>query len=516
MNMAKLIECVPNFSVGKDKQVLDAIVQSMEMAGSISLLDSRMDPSHNRAVVTFVGEPEECFKAAFAGCKKAAELIDMDKHEGEHQRFGATDVIPFIPLQETTLDECTALARRLGEKIGKELDIPVYLYGEAALRTDRKVLQKYRKPSFQYEELKEAIGEDQAYEPDFGPSKLPKAGATNIGAREFLIAYNIYLSTDDIEIAKNISREIRESGGGLQGIQAGAMRIKEANCVQVSMNIVNYKVTPIHQVLEMTRREAARYGVMVTKTEVYGMLPQEALIQGAKYYIQLNDFDDMQIIEKKIAQVEETGENRLINLKMTSFLNELASDSPAPGGGSAACLTAAMGAALGSMVSNLTIGKEKYKDVEDFFKEKVQKTEKLRKKLTNLVYKDANAFSGVIQAFKMPKETEEQKAARSAKIQEEYKHAADVPMETCRTCREVIDLLEEMGTKGNAHALSDVAVGALCALTGLKSAALNVKINIPAIKDEAYVEETKKELNELLEGAEEKVNKLVEEIEKTF
>ncbi len=295
-----IVECVPNFSEGRRKAVVDAIVEEIQKAGKVTLLDSRMDPDHNRAVVTFVGEPNECFKAAFAGCKKAAELIDMDQHLGEHNRFGATDVIPFIPVSGITLEECSALADKLAKKIGEELNIPTYLYGAAAKRPDREVLQSYRTKSFQYEQLKEAIAEDPRYEPDYGPKVVPKAGATNVGAREFLIAYNVYLDTNDKEIATKISRAIRFSSGGLRYIQAGPMEIKERNCVQVSMNITNYKGTPIHRVLEMIKREAEQYGVKVTETEVYGMIPLDALLDVAEYYLQLHNFDRKQIIEKRL------------------------------------------------------------------------------------------------------------------------------------------------------------------------------------------------------------------------
>lgn len=295
-----LVECVPNFSEGRREEVVEQIVDSIKKAGKIILLDSRMDKDHNRAVVTFVGEPEECIKAAFAGCKKAAELIDMDEHMGEHNRFGSTDVIPFIPISDITLEECVEYAHKLAERISKELKIPTYLYGAAAKRPEREVLQKFRTKSFQYEQLKEVIASDAEYEPDFGPKKLTKAGATNVGARQFLIAYNIYLDTQDMEIAKEIAKNIRFSGGGLRYVQAGAMEIKERNCVQVSMNITDFKGTPLHRVFDMVEREANRFGVNVTESEIYGMLPVDALIDAAEYYLKLNKFDRSQIIEKRL------------------------------------------------------------------------------------------------------------------------------------------------------------------------------------------------------------------------
>ncbi len=295
-----LVECVPNFSEGKRQEIVDQIVETMEKAGKIILLDSRMDGDHNRAVISFVGEPDECVKAAFAGCQKAAQLIDMDQHKGEHNRFGATDVIPFIPLSGITMEECATLARDLAKKIGEELYIPTYCYGDAALKPEREVLQKFRTKSFQYEQLKDAIRTNPDYEPDFGPKELGKAGATNVGVRQILIAYNIDLDTTDITVAANIARSIRFSGGGMRYIQAGPVEMKERNCVQVSMNITDYKGSPIHRVFEIVKSEAARYGVGIKGTEVYGMVPVDALLDAAEHYLQLNTFDRKQIIEKRI------------------------------------------------------------------------------------------------------------------------------------------------------------------------------------------------------------------------
>ncbi len=300
-----LVECVPNFSEGKREEVVQQIVDAIKKAGKITLLDSRMDPDHNRAVVTFIGEPNECLKAAFAGCKKATELIDMNEHKGEHNRFGATDVIPFIPVSDVSLEECVDLAQKLGEKLAKELKIPVYLYGAAASKPEREVLQKFRTKTFQYEQLKEEIATDDQYIPDFGDREThPTAGATIIGARNFLVAYNVYLNTDDMSIAKTIAKNIRHSGGGLRYIQAGAMEITERKCVQVSMNITDYKGTPLHRVFDMVKREAERFGVAVTESEIYGMVPMDALIDAAESYLQLNKFDRDQIIEKKLDSEE--------------------------------------------------------------------------------------------------------------------------------------------------------------------------------------------------------------------
>ncbi len=296
-----LVECVPNFSEGRNQEIVDQIVDAIQKGGKIIMLDSRMDPDHNRAVISFIGEPEECVNAAFAGCKKAAELIDMNEHKGEHNRFGSTDVIPIIPVSDITLEECAELAHKLGGRIAKELKIPVYYYGAAAKDPSREILQKYRTKSFQFEQLKEEIATNDAYKPDAGSRKVhAKAGATNIGAREFLVAYNIYLDTNDMEVAKKIARNIRHSGGGLRYIQAGAMNIEERGVVQVSMNITNFKGTPLQRVFDMVKTEASRFGVNVTESEVYGMIPLDALLDAAEFYLQLNNFDRDQIIERRV------------------------------------------------------------------------------------------------------------------------------------------------------------------------------------------------------------------------
>lgn len=290
-----LVELVPNFSEGRNQEVIDKILNALKSAGSAKVLDARADPDHNRLVVTMVGEPDACFNAAFAGIKIAAELINMDKHSGEHPRIGATDVVPFVPVSGITLEECAELARKLAEKVSSELGIPTYLYEAAATRPDRVNLANIRKG--QYEGLKEEIKTNPDRKPDFGPSELPKAGATVIGAREFLIAYNIYLNTDNVEIAKRIGVNIRHKNGGFRYVKSMGFETKPY--VQVSMNLTNYKETPMHMVVETVRREAARYGVMITETEVYGMIPVDALLDASEFYLQLNDkWERNQVIEK--------------------------------------------------------------------------------------------------------------------------------------------------------------------------------------------------------------------------
>ncbi|MCD6523174.1 MAG: glutamate formimidoyltransferase [Candidatus Diapherotrites archaeon] len=294
----KLVECVPNFSEGRRKEVVEAIVDEIRSVEGVKLLDYSMDPDHNRAVVTFIGEPEPAKEAAFRACRKAAELIDMDKHKGEHKRMGATDVIPFVPIKNMTMDECVELARSLGKRIGEELGIPVYLYEYAATRPDRKNLADVRKG--EYEGLKKEIETNPDRKPDFGPSKMGKAGATAVGAREFLIAFNVNLDTPNVEIAKKIAKAVRHISGGLRYVKALGFELKDRGITQVSMNLVNYKKSPIYRVFDMIEREANRYGVKVIGSEIIGLVPMDALIDCADYYLKLENFDKKQVLENRI------------------------------------------------------------------------------------------------------------------------------------------------------------------------------------------------------------------------
>jgi len=298
----KIVECVPNFSEGRRPEVIDEIVGTMTAVDGARLLDKEMDADHNRAVVTIIGEPEAVLEAAFRGIEKARELIDLTKHEGEHPRMGATDVCPFVPVTDMTMDECVELAQRLGERVGTELEIPVYLYEEAATKAARKNLAKVRKG--QFEGLRDEIGSNPAKDPDFGPNRIhPTAGAIAIGAREFLVAYNINLGTDDIEIARTIAKSIRFAGGGLRYVKAMGFEIKDRNIVQVSMNMVNYKGTPLFRVYEMVKTEAERYGVPVIGCEIVGLVPMNALIDCADFYLRLEQFDTAQILENRLAEL---------------------------------------------------------------------------------------------------------------------------------------------------------------------------------------------------------------------
>ena len=507
-----MVECVPNFSEGRRKEVIEAITRSMAESSSAKIIDSRSDPDHNRTVVTMVGTPQEVFDAAFAGIGKAAELIDMDQHRGEHPRIGATDVVPFVPVSEITLEECAELARKLAEKVSRELGIPTYLYEAAATRPDRVDLAKVRKG--QYEGLKEAILTDPERAPDFGPSRLTKAGATVIGAREFLIAYNIYLDTSDVEAAKEIAKHVREKDGGFPFVKAMGFETKPF--VQVSMNLTNFNRTPMHVVLDAVRELAKVRGISVVSSEIYGMVPMDPMLAAAEHYLQLgHDWQRSQLIERRLEAIE-LEQGLLRTLKVEDFLRELGSGSPTPGGGSAACLSGAMGAALGGMASRLTIGKKGYEEVQQLFVAKVKVFEELRAKLTGSIDADARAFDLVMEAIRLPKDTEEQKRARSERMQEGYKVASKVPLETAEHCRRVVEELVEMVGKCNQNSASDVAVGLHCAYSGLVGSILNVETNLSAIKDEAFKVGIGARIAALQGGAREKVDEAVGQIRTEF
>lgn len=301
--MRKIVECVPNFSEGRRKEVIDQIADAIARVASVHVLDVQSDADHNRTVVTFVGEPAAVEEAAFRGIAKAAELIDMDQHRGEHPRMGAADVVPFVPIKNVTMEDCVAIARRLGERVGRELHIPVYLYEEAATRPERRNLENVRRG--EYEGIKVEIATRPEREPDFGPRQVGKAGATAIGARLPLIAFNVYLNTDDVAIAKAIARAVRYSSGGLRYVKALGLLVKGR--AQVSMNLTNYRQTPVHRVVEMIRREAERYGVSVVESELIGLIPNEALVEAAKFYLQLHSFSSHQILENRLADLVQQG-----------------------------------------------------------------------------------------------------------------------------------------------------------------------------------------------------------------
>lgn len=535
--MKSIVECVPNFSEGKDKAVIKAISAAIESVEGAKLLNVDPGEDFNRTVFTFVGEPEVVLEAAFQAAKIGVALIDMRQHKGEHARMGALDVMPFIPISGVTDNDCVNLSERFGKRMAEELGVPVFLYAKSARTPDRVRLPDIRKG--EYEALEEKF-KDVSFKPDFGkPVFVPKSGATATGCRDILLAYNINLATSNKGIASDISGIIRTSGvlkkdkegnkiigtsgkperipGKFKGVQAGGMMYNE-DIAQVSMNLLNYKDVNLHDVYEAVKEEASKHDVKVTGSEIVGLVPKESLVIAGRFYAKKNKQDikneeDLVMLaveelglsdlygfdtKEKVIEymIEETGP--LASSTITHFLSELASSSPAPGGGSVAALSGALGAALSSMVCNLTLGKEKYVDVEADIKEVFCTSEKLRKDLTDLIDEDTKAFNDVMKAFKMPKETEDQKKRRSKAIQEGYKKSALVPMRTAKLCAEVFDVALVVAKKGNTNSITDAGVSALMAYAGVQAAILNVRINLGSIKDEDFVTQQRKEL-ELIE-----------------
>jgi glutamate formiminotransferase/formiminotetrahydrofolate cyclodeaminase len=466
-----LVECVPNFSEGRRTEVIEAIVDAMRAVPEARILDVEADEDHNRAVVTMVGPPAAIQEAAFRGIRTAADLIDMTQHEGEHPRIGATDVVPFVPISGVLMNECIALARDLGRRVGEELGIPVYLYERAATRPGRENLEDVRRG--EYERLKQEIGEDPDRAPDFGPAELGKAGATVIGARPYLVAFNAYLNTQDVSVARDIARAVRNSSGGYRYVKA--MGILVAGQAQVSMNLTNFPRTPLYRVMATIRSEAARHGVAVTHTELVGLIPQRALVEAAQWHLQLDIFEPDQILENKLASLDEG--------PPMGFLDAVAANSPTPGGGSAAALAGALAGALAAMVGRVTVGKRRYADVHEEVSDAIVAAEKLRTTLTARMSEDAAAFDAVMAAYRQPKATPEEAEARDAAIQKALTRAAEVPLATAQDALAAMEVALEVAQKGNVNAVTDAATAAWLAMAGIQGAMLNVRVNATSIED---------------------------------
>jgi glutamate formiminotransferase/formiminotetrahydrofolate cyclodeaminase len=467
--MTQIVECIPNFSEARRPEVVDAIVVAAASVAEVKILDRSSDTDHNRTVLTFAGTPAGVEEAAFRAIQKAAELIDMHAHTGEHPRIGATDVVPFVPISGVTMDECVGMARRLGQRVGTELNVPVYLYEAAATRPDRTNLEVIRKG--QFEGLKAALSAaDPARQPDFGPAQLGSAGATVIGARAPLVAFNVYLTTGDVAIAKSIAKAMRASSGGFRFVKAAGFLVD--GCAQVSMNLTDFRQTPIARVVETIRREALRYGVGIQHTELVGLIPQEALIDAAVWYTQLDQFQPDQVLETRLQASQSTN-------TQPTFLDELAAATPAPGGGSAAAYAGAMGAGLVAMVAGLTLGKKKYAEVESQMKAILAEAETLRAELTAGVEEDAAAFAAVLSAFKLPKEAPD----RVEQIDQATLQAAHVPLQAAAKAVRVIELAAQVAALGNLNAISDGASGAAMARAALTAAGTNVRINVNSLAE---------------------------------
>jgi glutamate formiminotransferase/formiminotetrahydrofolate cyclodeaminase len=491
----QIVECIPNFSEARRPEVVEAIMQAVTSTPEIALLDRHSDLDHNRTVLTFVGPPAEVEEAAFRAIAKAAELIDLDRHTGEHPRIGATDVVPFVPIKGISMPECVLMARRLGQRVGEELGIPVYLYEAAATRPERTNLENLRRG--QYEALKEEMGVKPERDPDFGPAKVGPAGATVIGARPPLIAFNVYLTTDDVSIAKKIAKAVRHSSGGLRYVKALGLLVEGR--AQVSMNLTNYLGTPVARVVETIRREAGRYGVGVHHSELVGLIPQQALVEAARWYLQLDQFESEQILEYRLAAAQKEASVEASQ----DFLDALAEGTPAPGGGSAAAYAGAAGAALAAMVARLTLGKKKYVGVEAQMYALLGRAEALRTALTEAIQKDAQAFEAVMDSYKLPKDTDEEAAVRQQAVEAAMLDAARVPLETARLAVETIELCAQAVAIGNLNAISDGASGAALARASLTGAGYNVRINVASLDAPAAGESLLQEIRQLERRADE-------------
>lgn len=487
-----LVECIPNFSEARRPEVVEEILESIRSIPNVHILDTHSDEDHNRTVVTYIGSPAEVEEAAFQAIQTAAKLINLDEHTGEHPRLGATDVVPFVPISDITMQECVEMARRLAKRVGNELNLPTFLYEEAAAIPGKQNLESIRKG--QYEVLKEEIGSSPVRTPDFGPHQLGPAGATVIGARQPLIAFNIYLTTNDVSIAQKIGRAVRHSSGGLRYVKA--MGVLVEGRAQVSMNLTNFSKTPIARVVEFVRREAQRYGVGIQSTELVGLIPQAALIDAALWYAQLDRFENSQILEQRLFGAART-DNENNAGPQPSFLDQLASASPTPGGGSAAAYASASGAALTAMVARSTTGKKKYADVHEKMWNLIDQAEALRTELTIGVKKDSEAFDTVMAAFKLPKNTEEEIAARNTAIQKATLTATEAPMETAENALAVMELALEAAAYGNLNTISDAGAAFFIAKAGLIAAGLNVRINLPGLENEKVREDFQTRIHQL-------------------
>ncbi|HEV2840629.1 MAG TPA: glutamate formimidoyltransferase [Chthoniobacterales bacterium] len=557
--MQKVIECVPNFSEGRDLEIIRQITAAIESVEGISLLNVDPGASTNRTVVTFAGSPEAAVEAAFRAIQKAAELIDMRQHKGAHPRMGATDVCPFIPVSNVTWEEAIACAHQLGKRVGEELKIPVYLYEKAAKEPSRSNLSIIRSGEYEgfFEKIKEA-----AWTPDFGPSVFnEKSGATVIGAREFLVAYNVNLNTKAVRRATSVAFDVRENGrvktddgtprgkpvldvngepvrvpGMLKHVKAIGWYVEEYGIAQVSMNLTNIEETPLHAAFDACHEAANKRGLRVTGSEVVGMLPKKCLVDAGKYFLRKQQWSEGASEEELIAlairsmglselkpfdpkeriiefKMESASTKSLVKMNLREFCNETLSDSPAPGGGSVAALMGALGVSLGGMVANLSAGKRGWEEKLSYFSEWAVKAQQLKDELLFLVDEDTAAFNKVMDAFGLPKESAEEKAARSAAIQSANKYAAEIPLRVMETAFKSYQLLAEMAEKGNPASISDVGVGLLALRACIDGAAMNVRINLAGLKDEklkSSLQEKVQRINAESELEFKKINQIIE------
>jgi glutamate formiminotransferase/formiminotetrahydrofolate cyclodeaminase len=484
--MSTLVECVPNFSEGRDKARVDAIIDAMKMPG-VYLLDREMDSDHNRCVITLVGEREPIQEAAIRGVGKAAELIDLNVHTGAHPRMGAADVVPFIPIDGVTIEDCVAMARHVGEEIWKRFQIPVYLYESAATRPERQNLENIRRG--QFEGIRAEIATNPARRPDFGEPRVhPTAGATVVGARKFLIAYNVFLNTPDVEIAKKVAKAVRFSSGGLRFVKGAGFLVR--GLAQVSMNLTDFEQTPVHRVFELVKREAARYGVMPVASEIVGLIPKKALEQAAEWFLQVENFDSSLILENRLAGVV-GGKMAVGGLRagVEPFIEQLAAPTATPGGGSASAASAAMAAGLAAMVASMSRGKKAYLQYEAQLTHALARLAALREELKASIDADAEAYNAVMKAYKEAKSADEKSGERI--IEAALRGATSVPLNVAERAHEIVGIAQSLEPITNPNMKSDLTTAVALARAALQGALANVEINLASMQDQAFVGEVR-------------------------
>jgi len=482
--MSTLVECVPNFSEGRDKARVDAIVAAMKMDG-VYLLDREMDADHNRCVITLVGDREAIQEAAIRGVGKAAELIDLTKHRGAHPRMGAADVVPFIPIEGVTIEDCVAMARHVGAEIWKRHQIPVYLYEAAATSPERLNLENIRRG--QFEGIREEIGTNPARKPDFGEARVhPTAGATAVGARKALIAYNVFLNTPDVDIAKKVAKAVRFSSGGLRYVKGAGFLVR--GLAQVSMNLTDFEQTPIHRVFEFVKREAARYGVAPVSSEIVGLIPKKALEMAAEWFLQVENFDSSLILENRLISVME-GKTVAGGLRagVEPFVEQLAAPTATPGGGSAAAASGAMAAGLATMVASMSRGKKAYGQYERELSDAIGRLTQLREELKAAIDADAESYNAVMKAYKQAKTAADGDAVITAALRQ----ATAVPLSVAERAREVAEIAKKLIPMTNPNMKSDLTTSVALARAAVEGAMANVEINLESLKDEAFVAEVR-------------------------
>ena len=491
--MSTLVECVPNFSEGRDKSKVDAIIDAMKIPG-VYLLDRESDTDHNRSVITLVGEREAIQEAAIRGVGKASEMIDLNVHQGAHPRMGAADVVPFIPIDGVTIEDCVAMARHVGEEIWKRYQIPVYLYESAAATPERQNLENIRRG--QFEGIRADIATNPARRPDFGEPRVhPTAGATVVGARKFLIAYNVFLNTPDVDVAKKIAKAVRFSTGGMRFVKGAGFLVR--GLAQVSMNLTDFEQTPVHRVFEMVKREAARYGVTPVSSEIVGLIPKKALEQAAEWFLQVENFDSSLILENRLAAVM-GGKTTVGGLRagVEPFVEQLAAPTATPGGGSASAAAAAMAAGLATMVASMSRGKKAYLQYEAQLSAAIARLTPLREELKAAIDADAHAYDAVMKAYKQSK-TDAANSDSLTGIEASLKLATGVPLGVAEKAHQVAAIAQTLVPITNPNMKSDLTTALALAGAAITGALANVEINLPSLKDDAFVAEVRKRVQTL-------------------